>query len=130
MKSRSSPFSSRAMVLVCAGLLSRAASAQETAVPMELGSILGFELGSSRMQQLIDEKSREAEQSGDLRGGMEALHQIAQAAKDGGDRSAWLDAELAWVKLAEKEDADYDPYVALDRLAARARDLGLARQES
>jgi hypothetical protein len=115
-------------VLACTGVTLTRAVAQETQIlPPELGSML--RMGSSRVPE-ISIIADEAERSGDWRKGMNALAALAREAKATGDHPAWVEAELAWVKLASQEGEDVDIDDALEELISRARDWELGGQEA
>jgi hypothetical protein len=118
----------RLAVLACTGAVIPGAMAQETQVlPPELGSLLG--MGSARLAE-ISLKYDEAERTGDWRKGMNALNSLAREAKKYGDHPAWVEAMLAWVKLASREGEDVDIDDALEELISRAREWELGSQEA
>ena len=94
-----------------------------------LGSLLRLESGTGRRDE-IAEVTRNAESSGEWRRGMAELAALARTAKEAGERTAWVEAELAWVKLAARDGEETDLDDALQELAARARDWGMSRQEA
>src|SRR5436190_13565762 len=115
-------------VLACAGTALPGAMAQETQLlPPELGSML--QLGSSSVPEIAI-YTDEAERTGDYRSGMRKLAELAIKAKASGDHPAWLEAELAWVKLASRESEEVDIDDALEELITRARDWELGSQEA
>ncbi|HEX2751127.1 MAG TPA: hypothetical protein VHM91_24170 [Verrucomicrobiales bacterium] len=116
------------VMFACAGAAAPVVTAGETSgLPAEFGSLL--RTGSARLPE-ISIKYDEAERSGDFRKGMNALAIIANESKATGDRPAWLEAELAWLKLAAREGEDVDIDDALEELITRARDWELGRQEA
>lgn len=117
----------RMAVFACAGAaLPRAMGQEESSVPPVIASMLGF--GSPEDQ--IAEIAQKAESTGDWRYGMGKLARIAGIAREAGDHTAWVEAELAWVKLAASEGEEADLDDALQELVSRARDWGLGRQEA
>ena len=72
-------------------------------MPAAIAPLLG--LGTSRLQESQDIESQ-ARRDGEWRRGMEQLAGIARTAKDSGEHSLWIEAELAWVKLAAGEGGD------------------------
>ena len=110
----------------CAGVLfPGAAAAQDVTIP-ELG-FLGLR---PTWRQEIERITSQAEQSGDFRRGMSELLVVIRDAQVTHDDPAFLEAELAWVKLAARDEEETELDDALEDLISRARDLGLARQEA
>src|SRR5688572_18737288 len=116
----------RLAVCACAGVLMPGAAAAQDATMPELG-FLGLR---STWPLEIAMIASDAEESGDWHRGMNQLASIAQFAKKAGDRPAWLEAELAWVKLAARDGEETVLDDAFEELVSRARDWGLARQEA
>lgn len=120
-----SPHWFRLAVVAAVAGVALPAAAQES-LPPELGTIMG--LGSNRLLD-IQEMAAQAEAGGEYKRGMSALAAVARASREAGDRVAWLEAELAWVRLAAKDGEEPDLEEALEVLAGRARDWGLVAQE-
>lgn len=117
------------MILVCTGVVSPKAVAQDSPLPSGLSSLFGLDSRPARLLE-IEKIARDAERSGEWRQGMTDLAAVARTAKEAGDRTAWVEAELAWVRLAAKDGEESDLDDALEDLVSRARDWGLSRQEA
>ena len=127
MRTDSLPIRRGLILLACAGAALSRGWAQEAELPAGMGSLLG--LSSTRLLE-IEERYRAADSSGDWQRGMTELAELARTARESGDHSAWIGAELAWVKLASHESDEEDLADALQELVDRAREWGLSRQEA
>jgi hypothetical protein len=113
------PSARMACVVLCAG--AAAGQAQDFSRPVRsMGLARHIEIGGI---------AAESEESGNYRAGISELEEIARESRDSGDRAAWVEAELALVRLSDLA-GDTGLNDALQELTVRAREWDLAAQEA